>query len=72
MASVRREILCMQRGVRLGWFHVFAVPRQGFCSVSAVPLAATSAGMADMDLPQVEPVKIYENTYIMKPTDAQR
>jgi len=28
--------------------------------------------MADMDLPQVEPVKIYENTYIMKPTDAQR
>ena len=32
-----------------------------------------SGAMADMDLPMTqEPIKVYENTYLMKPTDAQR
>ena len=26
----------------------------------------------DSDLPTVEPIKVYENTYILKPTDSQK
>ena len=67
-----RAVTCTSKVKRNSCWLIFWDVLRGVAKASRCVAAAAPAFAAMEDLPAVEPVKIYENTYRLEPADTER